>query len=77
LQGLTAQQVGDQGAPSLLELSDARLVTVFDPEAPPTIPQAEWPVRLFLGGFRFAEWLVTFESPVDSFDLDGLWAAFP
>jgi hypothetical protein len=55
LQGLTAQKVGDQGATSLLEVSDARLVTVSDPEAPPTIPQAEWPVRLFLGGFRFAE----------------------
>jgi hypothetical protein len=31
LQGLTAQPVGDQGAPSLLERGDARLVTVSDP----------------------------------------------
>ena len=36
-------------------------------------PAAKWPVRLFVGGFRFAEWIVTFETPVDSFDLDGSW----
>ncbi|MBF6339720.1 hypothetical protein IU450_28075 [Nocardia abscessus] len=69
--------VGDQGAASLLDLTDARLFTLSDEEAPPTIPQPEWPVKLVLGGFAFAQWIVTFNVPVDSFDIDGRWARPP
>jgi hypothetical protein len=76
-QGLLVQQSGDQGALSLLDLPDARLFTLADEEAPPTIPQAEWPVKLVLGGFVFAQWVISFNSPVDSFDLDGRWARPP
>ncbi|MFI5821246.1 hypothetical protein ACIA8I_19375 [Streptomyces rishiriensis] len=76
-QSLFAPQSGDQGALSLLDLPDARLLTLTDEEAPPTIPQPEWPVKLFLGGFVFAQWTLDFNTPVDSFDLDGRWARPP
>ncbi|WP_329169840.1 hypothetical protein OG754_00605 [Streptomyces decoyicus] len=76
-QGLLVQQSGDQGALSLLDLTDARLLTLTDEEAPPTIPQTEWPVKLTLGGFVFAQWALSFNAPVDSFDLDGRWARPP
>lgn len=76
-QSMSVQQSGDQGALSLLDLTDARLLTLVDEEAPPTIPQDEWPVKLFLGGFVFAQWDLIFNAPVDSFDLDGRWARPP
>ncbi|THA74889.1 hypothetical protein [Streptomyces sp. A0592] len=75
--GMVVLQSGVQGALSLLDLTDARLLTVIDEDAPPTIPQADWPVKLFLGGFVFAKWTVGFDVPVDSFDLDGRWARPP
>ncbi|MFE5723542.1 hypothetical protein [Streptomyces erythrochromogenes] len=75
--GMVVLQSGVQGALSLLDLTDARLLTLTDEEAPPTIPQADWPVKLFLGGFVFAQWTLGFDVPVDSFDLDGRWARPP
>ncbi|MGW7196163.1 hypothetical protein [Streptomyces chryseus] len=76
-QSMSVQQAGDQGALSLLDLTDARLLTLVDEEAPPTIPQDGWPVKLFLGGFVFAQWVLLFNAPVDSFDLDGRWVRPP
>ncbi|MFC9659971.1 hypothetical protein ACFVJ5_07000 [Nocardia sp. NPDC127606] len=76
-QGLNGLIVGDQGASSLLDLADARLFTLSNQEAPPTIPQPDWPIRLVLGGFVFGQWTVRFESPVDSFDIDGRWGLPP
>lgn len=73
-QRLDAGRIGDQGASALLSLNDAALSTVSNPDAPATIGLSTQNVRLFLGGFRFAEWQVTFETAVDPFNIDGQWA---
>ncbi|WP_367575243.1 hypothetical protein [Streptomyces griseoaurantiacus] len=46
-------------------------------EAPPTSALTPQTVRLFLGGFLRGEWLVNFETPIHSFNLDGRWAIQP
>jgi hypothetical protein len=72
-QRLDAQRIGAQGADALLTSTDATLATVSDPDAPATIGLSTQRVRLFLGGFQFAEWQVTFETGIDPFQLDGRW----
>ena len=61
------------GGEQYLQLSDARLMT----RTPATIPVDTHRVRLYLGGYNFAEGDVKFEAPLDSFDLDGIWTAVP
>lgn len=72
-QGIRGDKVGEQGASALLSARDATLATVTDPEAPDTIALPVHNVRLFLDGFRFAEWIVRFEEAVSPFSLSGRW----
>ncbi|MFE2722464.1 hypothetical protein [Kitasatospora sp. NPDC059327] len=46
-------------------------------EAPPTSALTPQTVRLFLGGFLRGEWIVNFDTPIHSFNLDGRWAIRP
>lgn len=72
-QRLHGDTVGEQGASALLQVTDATLSTVTDPDAPDTIALPVHTVRLFLGGFRYADWVVEFEAAVSPFSLSGRW----